>query len=58
MTIMQVYINPDLKVVEIKQNDVIVTSPVLGNVFNGEATPSNEPARSAGLRFDEWYEGY
>jgi len=52
------YINPDLKVVEIKQNDVIVTSPVLGNVFNGEATPSNEPARSAGLRFDEWYEGY
>jgi len=57
---MQVYINPDLKVVEIKQNDVIVTSPnrATGNVFNGEITGSTEPSRSAGLRFDEWYEGY
>lgn len=57
---MKAYSNPDLKVVEIKKNDVIVTSPnrATGNVFDGDITGSTEPSRSAGLRFDEWYEVY
>jgi len=57
---MKTYINPDLKVVEIHKSDAIHTSvrSVTSNVFDGEITGSTELSRSAGLRFDEWYEGY
>ena len=57
---MKTYINPDLKVVEIHKSDAIHTSvrSVTSNVFDGEITGSTELSRSAGLRFDEWYEVY
>lgn len=49
-----------MQVVELHQTDTIHTSleSVAGNVFGGDITGSTYDARSAGRRWDEWYEGF
>lgn len=49
-----------MQVVEIHKNDIVTQSPtsVVSNAFGSSIAGSTYDARSAGRRFDEWYEGY
>ena len=54
------YISPAMQVVKIEKQDIVTNS--LQNIYNNVdfiyGGGSTEPARAAGRRWDEWYEGY